>query len=102
MTIEPIGVSQLLDQFARDELAASEKFSPFHGDIPEAVMQRLHNVAAKAYTLGYEDGYGVAKSQAQYARDRDAERSRQAEKREHRDEVIDGAIRDLADNGRNI
>ncbi|WNY14861.1 hypothetical protein SEA_MOONTOWERMANIA_67 [Gordonia phage MoontowerMania] len=95
MTIAPHNVSQMLDQFARDELTASEKFPPFHAEIPEAVMRRLHDVVAKAYTFGYEDGYGVAMSQAQYARDRDTERARQAAARAKAESVIDDAIDEL-------
>lgn len=78
MHIAPHSVSQLLDQFARDELRSAPQFPGFHAEIPEPVMRRLHEVVAKAYTMGYEDGYGVAGSQAQYERDRDYERAEQA------------------------
>lgn len=95
MNTAPHSVSQLLDHFARDELSSSEKFSPFHAEIPEAVMQRLHAVVAKAYRLGYEDGFGVAASQAQYARDRDHLRAEREKRRAKAESVVDAALDEL-------
>ncbi|AYR03044.1 hypothetical protein J1761_gp65 [Gordonia phage Kroos] len=95
MNTAPHSVSQLLDHLARDELSSSEKFSPFHAEIPEAVMQRLHDVVAKAYTIGYEDGFGVAGSQAQYARERDDLRAERAKRRAKAESVVDDALDEL-------